>query len=411
MKKFILFIIILVLKAFLVEAQTGDTVRLCVWNLQTYSEQESEERNVSIRKILQEINPDIFVLQGIAHDSIQQLFKEVIQKYDVNAEYSRAPQERMQKSLIESHIFFKNTKVRNIQSLTVEQDSHEDGIFRFIPANTTDTFNIYVTYFRPASPLSRDDQSQFITGNMRYKYEYFYKTAVVGALYFEFPSEKGYKIITSGSLDGGIAHLADPYKNMWLPDSAAFAFLYTNSTRTNNTSGCDSTIGKGLRARHDYILNRRELLENYIPNSYTVFGNDGLDRRTSSITDPPNQKVSQEIAEALQCASSHLPVYADYVFGEATSLKETSPQTFHLSATPNPASAQSLITFTLLKESAVKLSVFDVSGQEVLKLFSGEGSFGENHFAWNTENLPQGTYFIRLEADGKSAQVQCAVVR
>ncbi|MES2765037.1 MAG: T9SS type A sorting domain-containing protein [Bacteroidota bacterium] len=100
-----------------------------------------------------------------------------------------------------------------------------------------------------------------------------------------------------------------------------------------------------------------------------------------------------------------------YRFNTATSVEETNPQTFNLSATPNPASAQSLITFTLLKESPVTLSVFDAAGREVLKLLSGQGSFGENRFQWNTEKLPQGTYFIRLEADGKSAQVQCAVVR
>lgn len=94
-----------------------------------------------------------------------------------------------------------------------------------------------------------------------------------------------------------------------------------------------------------------------------------------------------------------------------TSIETYSENLFSLSATPNPASAQSLITFTLLKESAVKLSVFDAAGSEVLKLFSGQGSSGENRFQWNTENLPQGIYFIRLEADGKSAQAQCAVVR
>lgn len=100
-----------------------------------------------------------------------------------------------------------------------------------------------------------------------------------------------------------------------------------------------------------------------------------------------------------------------YSFSFPTSVEEQPLNTFPLSTTPNPASAQSLITFTLLKESAVRLSLFDATGREVLKLFSGEGSFGENHFSWNTENLPQGVYFIRLEADGKSAQVQCAVVR
>jgi hypothetical protein len=100
-----------------------------------------------------------------------------------------------------------------------------------------------------------------------------------------------------------------------------------------------------------------------------------------------------------------------YLFSEATSVEEEIAADFSLTAMPNPASTQSLITFSLLKESDIKLSVFDANSREVTQLFSGWATAGKNEFRWDTENMPQGTYFIRLETEGKSAQVQCAIVR
>jgi len=49
----------------------------------------------------------------------------------------------------------------------------------------------------------------------------------------------------------------------------------------------------------------------YIEDTYTAFGNDGF-RLNQAINDPPNQIVSQEMADALATASDHLPVYADF---------------------------------------------------------------------------------------------------
>ncbi|HYF02246.1 MAG TPA: hypothetical protein VEC36_02635, partial [Patescibacteria group bacterium] len=81
-----------------------------------------------------------------------------------------------------------------------------------------------------------------------------------------------------------------------------------------------------------------------------------------------------------------------YRFNPITSVEAKSSQSFNLSATPNPAHDVSAITFTLLKESPVKLFAYDAAGRNVIDIFSGNAPSGENRVVWNLANVPQGTY-------------------
>ena len=47
-----------------------------------------------------------------------------------------------------------------------------------------------------------------------------------------------------------------------------------------------------------------------------MFRRDGLDRLNSSINAPTNMLVSEEISNALQSASDHLPVFAEVILGD-----------------------------------------------------------------------------------------------
>lgn len=394
-----------------ITAQPVDTIRIMTWNLQGYDSTESQERKESILKVINAINPDIFAFQGFVYDSMSTFTQDVMHSVFESKGYQEVAQNfsRVRQPYpLESKIYYKTSKTQILESSGSANNTHEDAFCRFLVGEKRqDSLNVFVTMLDKKHSEERYAQAQtikfFLTGRSN-------KTAIIGALYPNTPFDRGYKKLVEGSSSFFILSY-DPLGINWFPDSTQFTSLYTTSTRSNNGTGCDTTHGNGLKYRYDFILNGLDLIENYIPNSYTVFGNDGLDRRNSSITDPPNQKVAQEIAEALQCASSHLPVYADYVFGQTTSSKETSAQEFHFSVTPNPVSAQSLITLTLLKELPVSLSIFDATGRKVADIFTGEGALGENHFQWNTDHLPQGTYFIQLEANGKSVQLQCAIVR
>jgi len=79
------------------------------------------------------------------------------------------------------------------------------------------------------------------------------------------------------------------------------------------------------------------------------------------------------------------------------------PQSFVLSGNhPNPFNASTVIDYTLFHESTIDLSVFNMLGQRITVLKSGAAQPGKYAVSWSAENLPSGTYFVRLNAGNVS---------
>jgi PKD repeat protein len=69
---------------------------------------------------------------------------------------------------------------------------------------------------------------------------------------------------------------------------------------------------------------------------------------------------------------------------------------------PNPFNPTTQITFSLPRDSAVTLTVYNVRGQAVAKLADGPMTAGEHAVTWNATDHPSGLYFYRLEGPGFS---------
>jgi hypothetical protein len=67
---------------------------------------------------------------------------------------------------------------------------------------------------------------------------------------------------------------------------------------------------------------------------------------------------------------------------------------------PNPFNPSTIIKFSLAVNSKVSLTVFDILGQEVAKLISGNLAEGTHEFNFNASNLNSGVYFYQLGATG-----------
>ncbi|MCI0556108.1 MAG: T9SS type A sorting domain-containing protein [Anaerolineae bacterium] len=70
---------------------------------------------------------------------------------------------------------------------------------------------------------------------------------------------------------------------------------------------------------------------------------------------------------------------------------------------PNPFNSETQIRYRIKNRSFVKLSIYDITGKEVIELLSSFQSPGEYHINWNGKhknggNAPSGIYFIQLEA-------------
>jgi len=103
-----------------------------------------------------------------------------------------------------------------------------------------------------------------------------------------------------------------------------------------------------------------------------------------------------------------LSVMFDDIYGADVVLSPTGiddgvnlPQSISLMQNyPNPFNASTNIKFSLPKESAVDLAVYDLLGRRVATLASGVKSAGEHTVTWNGDGLASGLYLYILRADG-----------
>jgi hypothetical protein len=92
-------------------------------------------------------------------------------------------------------------------------------------------------------------------------------------------------------------------------------------------------------------------------------------------------------------------------FGEETSVdfepgdRPRLPETYLAQNFPNPFNATTSIKFYLESASTIKLSVYNILGQEITILAEELLPSGEHQVTWNAVESPSGVYFIRL-SDG-----------
>ncbi len=82
------------------------------------------------------------------------------------------------------------------------------------------------------------------------------------------------------------------------------------------------------------------------------------------------------------------------------------PQTFSISQNyPNPFNPSTKIDFTLPKPSLVKISVYDLTGQEIVTLVNGSKDAGFNTLDFNGSNLASGVYIYRINAESGNGEI------
>ena len=68
-------------------------------------------------------------------------------------------------------------------------------------------------------------------------------------------------------------------------------------------------------------------------------------------------------------------------------------------AYPNPFNAQCIISFSIPKETRVKIDVFNILCQKVATLLDDEKEAGEHSIKFDASDISSGVYFYRLVTD------------
>ncbi|MES2765254.1 MAG: T9SS type A sorting domain-containing protein [Bacteroidota bacterium] len=84
---------------------------------------------------------------------------------------------------------------------------------------------------------------------------------------------------------------------------------------------------------------------------------------------------------------------------------------FSLENSPNPATDQTMIRFTLERESNVVLKIMNTQGQEIATLLDEKLSTGNHNIPFKTNTLAAGVYYYQITANGFSQTKQLTVVR
>lgn len=134
-----------------------------------------------------------------------------------------------------------------------------------------------------------------------------------------------------------------------------------------------------------------------------------------------NTKVKSAVGQSFVGTTQNVPNWIDSGFlsdtlfrGPLTAVRRDArtslPSTYELNQNfPNPFNPSTKIQFALPRESAVKLVVYSILGQEVITLVDEVRSAGFYSVDWNGENrhgnrMSSGVYFFRLLAKDATGQ-------
>jgi len=78
---------------------------------------------------------------------------------------------------------------------------------------------------------------------------------------------------------------------------------------------------------------------------------------------------------------------------------------------PNPFNAATTISFELNQPGHVRLDIFDVTGARVAAPLNENKAAGRYDLTWDAAKLASGTYFVRLEREGKAKSLKMTLLK
>lgn len=94
-----------------------------------------------------------------------------------------------------------------------------------------------------------------------------------------------------------------------------------------------------------------------------------------------------------------------------TSVKENNTNSFELDLFPNPANNITNVIFELKQSSEVSIDVINITGESVLNVSNSFRNSGSHEIQFQTEQLGNGLYFLRIQSGSKSQVIKFSVAQ
>jgi hypothetical protein len=174
--------------------------------------------------------------------------------------------------------------------------------------------------------------------------------------------------------DRGVEHVFT-----WQPSTDPDGDSVTYTLQIDTAATFDSPV------RRDSVTRATSLRVNFPRQGATYFWRVWAgDGRFSVLSVPPRATLAMDLMTPI-VAREELPVTEEKTTGEDF---------------PPPFNAESGISYTLMRGGHVRLTVFNLLGQEVARLVDGVQGPGRHDVAFAKTGLPGGIYFYRLQAPG-----------
>lgn len=382
-----------------------DTARVMFYNLLDFPEAPPANRALLLKDILNDINPDIFMVAELQDETGANLIlNESLNT--TNNNYASAPfifNTSGNGGTLQQLLYY-NTNKFSLELTDIIQTSLRD-INRYqlkAVSSQSDTNPIMVDFFVAHFKASQGSFNEQIRFDMALDFTNYLNTNLnnnanvvfAGDFNFYTANESGFQQLFIGNT---IIPMTDPLNQLgdWHTNSS-FSSVHTQSTRESNNSFNDFGAGGGLDDRFDFIFLSGNLLDpnhevSYINDSYQTYGNNGNCYNEDISDNTCSGSYSQNTRNLLWNMSDHLPLVLDLKFEQDfLNLNEFSNQAILNFSQGNVVSNYLAVTINPNYVNSIdELYVYDSLGRRVKVK-----TVDNNEVLITTEDLANGIYIL-----------------
>jgi len=339
----------------------AETINVTTYNILNFPEAFGTQRIDDFQIIIDDIKPDILVVQEMQSQAGVDLFLNSVMN-NLNNLFAAVPFHDGPDT--DNALFYRADKISFISATYLSTPNRDIAEYKLRIIESQIIFYIFSVHFKSSQSDSLIRlQEATILRNYLNSLASGTDFIVVGDFNIYYSDEPAYhKLTDSFANNNGRSY--DPINayGYW-HENNNFAYTHTQSTRTEQLN--DGGASGGLDDRFDIILCSQSFFDSsglyILKDSYTMYGNDG-NHFDVAINYGSNQSVPADVADALYFASDHLPVFVNITddFGYSVSEEEV------VKIWPNPMETVAQIRFPWFDDfQNAKITVTNILGQRV----------------------------------------------
>lgn len=386
-----------------------DSARIMFYNLLEFPEAPPNNRELILKDIIEQANPDIFMVAELQ----DQAGADLILNQSLNTTqniYSSAPFvfNTSGSGGTLNQLLYYNSEKFSLELADIIQTSLRDINRYQLKAKTiqSETIPILIEFFVAHFKASQGSTNEQIRFNMAQDFTNYINTNLsstanvvfAGDFNFYDANESGLQQLFIGNT---IIPMNDPINQLgdW-HINPTFSNIHTQSTRESNNSFNDFGAGGGLDDRFDFIFTSGNLLDinhevHYINGTYQAFGNNGNCFNEDISDTSCSGTFSQNIRNLLWNMSDHLPVIMDLEFNQ-NFLNTTTFSQSNIIQLPegNVVNNQIIIEVSEIYRSEIKtLYIYNTLGQQIKTI-----DVLNSKLSVSVDDMPNGIYILKANA-------------